>query len=55
MPIVALLLTVLAAFSLSMTAEAFPHILWSWIYLPRWLLWPLLLAVLAWCMDGDGQ
>jgi hypothetical protein len=38
-----------------MTAEAFPHILWSWIYLPRWLLWPLLLAVLAWCMDGDGQ
>jgi hypothetical protein len=53
MPIVVLLLAVVVALSLSLTVEAFPHILWSWIYLPRWLLWPLLLTLLAWCIDDD--
>jgi hypothetical protein len=54
MPIIVLLLAVVAALALSITAEAFPHILWGWIYWPRWLLWPLLLALLAWCIDDDS-
>lgn len=51
MSIIALLLAVIAALLLSDTADAFPQILWGWIYLPSWLLWPLLLALLAWCID----
>ena len=51
MSITALLLTVIAAFWLSNTADAFPQILWEWIRLPGWLLWPLLLALFAWCVD----
>lgn len=51
MSITALLLAIIAALLLSNTADAFPEILWGWIGLPGWLLWPLLLALLAWCMD----
>ena len=51
MSIIALLLAVIAAFWFSDAADAFPQILWGWISLPGWLLWPLLLALLAWCID----
>jgi hypothetical protein len=51
MSIVFLLIAVIVAFALSAATEAVPQILWIWVYLPKWLLWPLLLAVIAWCID----
>ncbi|MGB3297865.1 MAG: hypothetical protein WBA76_06315 [Phormidesmis sp.] len=51
MSIIALLLTVIMAYWFTKTAEAFPEVLWGWTQLPGWLLWTLLLALLAWCVD----
>lgn len=54
MSIVTLLITIWVAYVLSVTADAFPNILWSWIHLPVWLLWLPIVVTLAWCMDEEG-
>ena len=54
MSIVLLVLAVVVAFAFSVATEAVPQVLWLWTYLPRWLLWPLILIAIAWCIDDDG-
>ena len=55
MSLVTLLLTVFIAFFLSDVADAFPQVLWGWIYMPSWLLWIGIVGLVAWCMDGESS
>jgi hypothetical protein len=54
MPIFVLLLATVVALSFFGVVEALPRLLWGWIYLPNWLLWPVVLVLFAWCIDDDN-
>jgi hypothetical protein len=54
MPLFVLLLAIAIALSFFGVVESLPQLLWGWIYLPHWLLWPALLILFAWCVEDDS-
>jgi len=52
MSLIVLLLTMTVALWLSELMDAFPALLWNWIYWPQWMAWIVLISLLAWGM-GD--
>ncbi|MGB3293229.1 MAG: hypothetical protein WBB01_09605 [Phormidesmis sp.] len=55
MSLIALLLAMLTALLLSNVVDGLPELLWGWIYLPRWVLWVALLALVSWCIEGESS
>ncbi|EDX85054.1 hypothetical protein S7335_2753 [Synechococcus sp. PCC 7335] len=53
MSLIVLMLVTVIAWWLSLFVDAFPGLLWDWIYWPRWIIWIVLLSLVAWCMEDQ--
>jgi hypothetical protein len=49
-------LSVLIVFALLLSSffDGLPALLWSWIYLPKWLLGTALISLVAWCTGSES-